>query len=365
MRFDDLLEQVPHWDRYPTLDEITDHARGLSRKPGFRVEPIGRSRLGRDIDLITFRSGGSSTILLSGFHDPHEPICSLSIMWLCAQLADADSPLHVLGCDWAIVPCGNPDGTARNDGWFQHPADLRAFLNCSYEDDLSFWGPPQQPEEYAAEEAIVRTRPTLRFAMHDESHFPGHGYWALVSDEAVLDGLGEHFEYESRLGVERVPAPVEPEVMRDNWYYKRALELSGRCLSMICEPRAYRRLVPPREATETQRAQLEAALEEYESALAGMAPTSGDERALIRCAASCRERMHKEELFAICVGACGLRLLKAHGEERKAESIEKAFWDYLSARLEGTFTTIPVRDQVRVQLHFLLSVVERARAAGY
>ena len=71
--------------------------------------------------------------------------------------------------------------------------------------------------------------------------------------------------------------------------------------------------------------------------------------------------MRAERLFPICVGSSGLRALKAHGMAALAEAIEAAFWHYLCARLEGTYETIPVRDQVRVQLHFLFSVVEAAR----
>jgi hypothetical protein len=158
-----------------------------------------------------------------------------------------------LGCDWALIPCLNPDGVLRNEQWFRHPSDLRAFLNGSWEDELAFWGAPQYPEELALEQAILRTTPELLFGMHDESHFPGHGYWALVSDEELQEGLGEHFAYENRIGVETRPPPVKPQTMRNNWYFGRARDLGGRCLSMICEPRAYRRLAPPREPKDSVR----------------------------------------------------------------------------------------------------------------
>ncbi|MGI8908172.1 MAG: M14 family zinc carboxypeptidase [Candidatus Sumerlaeaceae bacterium] len=353
----DLLDQIPDSDRYPNLTEITNHARGLVGIHGFRVQTIGRSRLGREIDLISFGSGEKPTVLLWGFEDPHEPICSLSLMWLCAQLADAHSPIHELGYDWAMIPCLNPDGVARNEHWFQYPGDLRAFLNWSWEDDLAFWGAPEYPEELALEKAIVRTKPELLFAMHDESHYPGHGYWALVSEESVLDGLGEHFEYESRIGVTPILAPVKPQVMKDNWYFGRAHGLNDRCLSMICESRGYRQLMPPRETDESVREQFRAALAEYEFLINELRPSCEEEHALIRCAKSCRERMRQERMFAICVGSCGLRVLKERGNERKAESIENVFWYYLSARLEGTYAPIPIRDQVRIQLHFLFSVI--------
>jgi hypothetical protein len=357
----DLLETVSDSDRYPTLAEIIEHTSSLENKAGFRVEEIGRSRLGRKIDMVSFGIGRKSTILLSGFEDPHEPTCSLSIMWICAQLADPRSPIHNLGYDWAIIPCLNPDGVLRNEQWFQHPGYMRAFLNWSYEDDLVFWGAPHHPEEFALEQAIVRTKPELLFGMHDESHFPGHGYWALLSEELILNDLKEHFEYESRIGVEPVPPPVEPQVMRKNWYFKRAHELNHRCMSMICEPRGYRQLTPPREAQERIREQYKAALAEYESLLGEVAPSSEEDKALIRCATSCRDRMREERLFAICVGACGLRVLKAHGKEDRAEYIEKVFWDYLSERLEGTYKAVPIRDQVRIQLHFLFSVIEQVK----
>jgi len=66
-------------------------------------------------------------------------------------------------------------------------------------------------------------------------------------------------------------------------------------------------------------------------------------------------------LFYVCVGACALRVLRAHGKVTFADAIEKTFWGYLNARLGGTYTTIPIRDQVRIQLHFLFSVIEKAK----
>lgn len=353
----DRIEQVPDSDRYPGLAQIMDHTRSLASKPGFRVETIGRSQMGRDIDLITFGNGSRPRVLLSGFEDPHEPICSLSMMWLCAELSNARSPIHELGYDWAMVPCLNPDGVTRNEHWFAHPGDLRAFLNGAYEDEIEYWGEPQYPEEHALAEAIARTKPERLFGMHDESHFPGHGYWALVSDEAMLQGLEGHFDYESRIGVEPVAAPVGPEVMRKNWYNAKALGLNSRCVSMICEPRGYRRLAPPRDAEENGRQRYMAALDQYESLLEALVPSTGEERALMQCAVSSRQRMRNEQLFSICTGACGLRVLIAHGKQQEAESIESALWDYLVARLKGTYTPIPIRNQVRIQLHFLFSVL--------
>jgi len=358
----DLLEQVRDFERYPTLAEIIDHTHGVARKPGFRVETIGHSRLGREIDLISFGIGGKPTVLLWGFEDPHEPICSLSMIWLWEQLVDPDSPIHRLGYDWAFSPCLNPDGVLRNQQWFRRPGDLRAFLNGSWEDKLSFWGAPQHPEEHALEEAIVRTRPELLFGMHDESHFPGHGYWALVSDEELQEQLRDHFAYESRIGVDPVPPPVKSQTMRNNWYFGRAHGLSSRCLSMICEPRGYRQLSPPHDSEGSVRERYKAALSEYEQVLRVMAPSSEEEQALVRCATSCLDRMRKERLFAICVGACGLRFMRDYGREEEANSIEGAFWDYLSARLHGTYAAIPIRDQVRIQLHFLFTVLEKANS---
>jgi len=356
-----FIEQVGDFCHYLTLAEIHAHTRSLADKPGFRVETIGHSRMGRDIELVSYGTGGRPTILLWGFEDPHEPICALSQRWLWAQLADANSPIHDLGHDWAFIPCLHPDGVLRNEQWFHHPGDLRMFLNWSWEEDNTFYGPPQSSEQFTLEEAIVRVRPELLFGMHDESHFPGHGYWALVSDEQVQDKLDVHFEYESRIGVLPVPAPVKPQGMRNSWYHGRAHGMTGRCLSMICEPRAYRRLKPPRDADDEVRAHFMSALSEYDSAVREVVPSSEDERALTQCAATCIERMQKEWLFFVCVGSCALRVLKTHGKDALADIIEQAFWDYLNARLDGTYTTIPIGDQVRIQLHFLFSVIEEAK----
>ncbi len=360
-----LLEQIGDLDRYPTLADVLAHTRALAGRSGFHVETIGQSRMGRDIELVSFGSGDKPVILLWGFEDPHEPVCAWSMMWLWEQLSDAFSPIHELGLDWAFAPCLHPDGVLRNETWFSHPGDLRAFLNGCWDEDNTFYGPPQSAEQFALEQAIVRARPELLFGMHDESHFPGYGYWALVSDEDVLGQLGDHFEYERRIGVVPVPAPVKPQGMRNCWYFGRAHALTGRCLSIVCEPRAYRRLAPPREPENSLRQRFLAAVSEYESTLREIVAFSEEEQALIDCAAERVERMRRDWLFYIAAGSCGLRVLRAHGKAELAESLESTFWDYLTARLDGTYTAIPVRDQVRIQLHFLFSVIQATRRGGH
>jgi hypothetical protein len=52
------------------------------------------------------------------------------------------------------------------------------------------------------------------------------------------------------------------------------------------------------------------------------------------------------------------------GRAEEAGAIEEVFWEYLSARLDGTYAAIPVRDQVRVQLHFLFTVLGKAKGRG-
>jgi hypothetical protein len=56
--------------------------------------------------------------------------------------------------------------------------------------------------------------------------------------------------------------------------------------------------------------------------------------------------------------------MKECGRGEEATLVEVAFWDYLSARLQGTYEAIPIRDQVRTQLHFLLMVLEKANSRG-
>ena len=81
-----LLEQIGDLDRYPTLADVLAHTRALTGRRGFHVETIGQSRMGRDIELVSFGRGDKPVILLWGFEDPHEPVCAWSMRGLWGPL---------------------------------------------------------------------------------------------------------------------------------------------------------------------------------------------------------------------------------------------------------------------------------------
>ncbi len=149
----ELLASVPTYARYLTLAEIRAQTDALRGQPGFSVETIGQSAEGLPIDMIRFDGGYDRTALLWGFEDPTEPVCALTMFWLCDQLRQRNPQVMRFQCNWAIIPTINPDGVLRNEEWFLAPGDLRVFAGGSWEppyERIMYWNASTACPEMAA-----------------------------------------------------------------------------------------------------------------------------------------------------------------------------------------------------------------------
>jgi hypothetical protein len=71
-----------------------------------------------------------------------------------------------------------------------------------------------------------------------------------------------------------------------------------------------------------------------------------------------RELRPEDGAKALAVSCCALRVLRRQGYAHEADALQDVFWQYISSQAPSeAVRTIPIRDQVRVQLHLLFTVL--------
>ena len=119
--FEDIIEKVPAYKSFCTVDELRSSSQKLAREHPDKVKlfEIGKSGKGEKIEVLRIGKG-RKTALLFGFPHPNEPIGSMTLEFLSQRLAE-NSSLDKLGFTWYIIKCIDPDGARLNEGWFKGP----------------------------------------------------------------------------------------------------------------------------------------------------------------------------------------------------------------------------------------------------
>ena len=163
---------------------------------------IGLSRAGREIHAHRLGTGPRRVSLIAGCH-ADEPVGPAMLRRLASHLASrpADDPL-LAGFTWFVVPHVNPDGESRNTAWSEHPVpatDHRGAPDLAYDlplylrravreppgDDVEFGFPRSaaddgaRPENRAVAGFLAAGAP---FALHASFHGIGFapGPWFLI-----------------------------------------------------------------------------------------------------------------------------------------------------------------------------------------
>ncbi|MDH5482397.1 MAG: M14 family zinc carboxypeptidase [Candidatus Bathyarchaeota archaeon] len=133
--FESVLEKVPEYKSFYTIDELNESSEKLAKKYPSRVKifEIGKSRKGEKIRALRIGKG-KKTALLFGFPHPNEPIGSMTLEYLSLKLVE-DKALSELDFTWYIIKAIDVDGARLNEGWFKGP-----FTPLNYA--LNYYRPP-------------------------------------------------------------------------------------------------------------------------------------------------------------------------------------------------------------------------------
>jgi len=120
--FGPLLDNVPVWDRYLTVDELNAAAQRLAADYPERVKllELGRSTNGEMIYCLKIGEGRHNAFV-HGFPNTEEPYGGNLLTYLSRALAESPDAAEATGYTWYLVPCSDPDGARLNEGFQRGP----------------------------------------------------------------------------------------------------------------------------------------------------------------------------------------------------------------------------------------------------
>lgn len=178
---DRLVADVPPMDRYYRVDELDARMAALAAAypAAVRIEPIGASRAGHPLRMVTIGEGPIPALLFGCPH-PNEPIGAQMLDFFAHALAREPDLRVRLPFTWHLIPCVDPDGTRLNEGWFDDPSSLLTYTRHYYRppaDEQVEWTFPFVHGDYAwrtplpetaAIAAVVETlRPPYVYSLHN------------------------------------------------------------------------------------------------------------------------------------------------------------------------------------------------------
>lgn len=195
----DLYARVPDYSGLLTWNEVQARTRELAKAHPqlVSVRPIGRSKQGEPIELVSVGRGSHSALVVGGLH-ANEPIGSLTIEFLIDQLATREELRNGLDYTWHFIKSIDPDGMRLNEAWFKGSRSPAAYfrdffrpaLNRQAEytfplqvDSVSFQSSP--PENLAWQRAIDLTRPQFLYTLHNAEY--GGAFFLTSRDFPALE----------------------------------------------------------------------------------------------------------------------------------------------------------------------------------
>jgi hypothetical protein len=186
------------FDELLTIEELEAGTRRIATNPRVRVTPLGISRLGRPIEMISLGEGESDALIVGAPH-PNEPAGAVTVERLIALMLHSEREQR--GYRWHFIKAIDPEGLRLNGGWLKKPRTLRNYLENFFRPALSrqpettfplelsdFTFSASTPENEAWQRAFALTRPALHATLH-HCDFGGAFYSLSRALPAALNGL--------------------------------------------------------------------------------------------------------------------------------------------------------------------------------
>lgn len=199
MTIDERLSRVPAFKEFFGTDELYAHAARVAAANSkiCSLDYVGASKKGEKIPMVKVGNGPTSILLFASPH-PNEPIGAMMAYFLLDELIA--SPEMREDRTWHVIPCIDPDGTRRNEGWFKGPYTLKNYAREFYRprgDDQAEWTFPIEyktfkfdkpiPETKALMRAIDIARPTVMYSLHNSGFGGAYYYISRPLESAYAD----------------------------------------------------------------------------------------------------------------------------------------------------------------------------------
>lgn len=195
---DQILNQVPDYKEFLTIDELRQSAHALAEKYPETVTliPIGHSKKNYPIEALKISDGPKNALVFAMPH-PNEPIGSMMLEFLTTKLAEDAALRAELGYTWYIVKCVDPDGGKLNEGWMKGPFTITNYASNFYRPPSSLqveWTFPVDyktysfnqpiPETQALMGLIEKVKPEFIYSLHNSGF--GGAYLYLTRDQSSM-----------------------------------------------------------------------------------------------------------------------------------------------------------------------------------
>jgi hypothetical protein len=120
--FSRILEDIPDWNHYLTVDELHQGNADIVNECPEKVDLIslGNSANGEIIDCLKIGEGKYNA-LIHGFPNCEEPFGGNLLDYLSRSLLNDDELIKQLDYTWYIIKCSDPDGARLNEGFQKGP----------------------------------------------------------------------------------------------------------------------------------------------------------------------------------------------------------------------------------------------------
>lgn len=200
--FTKLIENVPDYKEFLTVDEMDAHSLALAAEYPDKVHVFqaGASRKGHPIYCMKI-DGGDKNAFMFGCPHPNEPMGAMMLEYFTRAIAEDDALRADLGYTWYIIKSIDVDGTQLNEAWFKGPFTLsnyarHYFRPAGYEQ--AEWTFPLHYKKYSFDDPIPETqvlmkiidevKPVFMYSLHNSGF--GGTYWYLTKElPAIWDKL--------------------------------------------------------------------------------------------------------------------------------------------------------------------------------
>lgn len=211
------------FDELLSIEELEGATRRIASDPRVRITPLGVSRLGRPIEMISIGEGDRDALIV-GVPHANEPAGAVTVERLIALLLHSERERR--GYGWHFIKAIDPDGLRLNGGWLKRPRTLRNYLENFFRPALSrqpettfplelpgYRFSASTPENEAWQRAFELTQPALHATLH-HCDFGGAFFMLSRALPAALTGL-EGTVKAAGLTVNEID--IDDEMTADRW----------------------------------------------------------------------------------------------------------------------------------------------------
>jgi len=175
MNLEQLAGDIPHYQRYLTVDELNASTHQLVQAfPELvKTKIVGKTGQGDPVELITI-GGGPRRAFVFGAPDPEEPVGCMMIEFLSRRLCLDEEFRRELGYTWHFVKAIEADGMRRNEAWFKGPFTVSQYARHVYRgwvSDKADYAFPVEYKRFKFDRVLPETKILMAVMDEVQPHF--------------------------------------------------------------------------------------------------------------------------------------------------------------------------------------------------